>query len=227
MLERSPEVRGVYPVRVTYPTSIDVESLGNPAALVRGYHTQVALSPYDGRGVTIALLDTGVDRLHEYLRGHVQSGIDIVGNDPEASAVPNPDNRSELERHGTQLAGIIVGPAALGGVAPGASILPIRVAGWQRDTSGAYQVYGRTDQLIAGLERAVDPNDDGDAHDAARIALGRRISAARGFCRRSRGKGRAGAAALDTLVVARGRKRRIIRRRYTARSGAREAPATR
>ena len=32
-------------------------------------------------------------------------------------------------------------------------------------------MYARTDQLIAGLDRAVDPNDDGDAHDAARIAL--------------------------------------------------------
>ena len=33
------------------------------------------------------------------------------------------------------------------------------------------RVYARTDQLIEGLERAVDPNADGDAHDAARVAL--------------------------------------------------------
>ena len=50
-------------------------------------------------------------------------------------------------------------------------MLPIRVAGWQLDAPARPAVFARTDQLIAGLERAVDPNDDGDAHDAARIAL--------------------------------------------------------
>ena len=59
----------------------------------------------------------------------------------------------------------------MNGVAPGATVLPIRVAGWQPEASGRWAVYGRTDQLIAGLERAVDPNLDGVALDAARIAL--------------------------------------------------------
>ena len=63
------------------------------------------------------------------------------------------------------------GPAGLHGVAPGASILPIRIAGWQPDAEGGYTVYSRTDQILAGLEAAVDPNDDGDTLDAARIAL--------------------------------------------------------
>jgi hypothetical protein len=49
--------------------------------------------------------------------------------------------------------------------------LPIRVAGWQPAADGHDIVYGRSDQLIAGLDRAVDPNGDGDAHDAVRVAL--------------------------------------------------------
>ena len=49
------------------------------------------------------------------------------------------------------------GPDGLHGVAPGASILPVRVGGWQPDSEGGYSVYSRTDQILAGLEAAVDP----------------------------------------------------------------------
>ena len=101
-------------------------------------------------------------------------GIDVVGDDPAAEAAAKPDEPAVLERHGTEMAGLIVGsggPGGMAGVAPGATVLPIRVAGWQRDATGSWSEYGRTDQLIAGLDRAVDPNADGDAHDAVRVAL--------------------------------------------------------
>src|SRR5262249_22084352 len=158
---------GVYPVRAAYPATIDLGAQF-------GDQPQIALSDRDGRGVSIALLDTGVDRAHPFLRGRVTNGIDIVGGDPAASAVPEPAAPSELEAHGTEMAGLLVGsggPGGLAGVRPGATLLPIRVAGWQRDASARWAVYARTDQLLAGIERAVDPNDDGDAHDAARVAL--------------------------------------------------------
>ena len=45
-----------------------------------------------------------------------------------------------------------------------------RLAG-SRAPTGGFAVYGRTDQLLAGLERAVDPDADGDVLDAARIAV--------------------------------------------------------
>ena len=50
-------------------------------------------------------------------------------------------------------------------------MLPIRVAGWQREASGRWAVFGRTDQLLAGLERAVDPDGDGATDDHVPIAV--------------------------------------------------------
>jgi minor extracellular serine protease Vpr len=202
LLERAPDVAGVYPVRAAYPASLTSRLLTSSQF---GQRSEITLSDKDGRGVTIALLDTGVDRAHPFLRGRVAGGIDIVGGDAAAVAVPHPDEPAELERHGTEMAGLLVGsagPGALAGVAPGASLLPIRVAGWQRDASARWAIYGRTDQILAGLERAVDPNADGDAHDAARVAL---IGVAEPFAAFSDGplaRAAAGATRLDTLVVA-------------------------
>ncbi len=206
LLERAPEVAGVYPVRAAYPASISAGVLGSSDfAPGSGHRPDIGLSDVDGRGVTVALLDTGVDRAQPFLRGRVTSGIDIVGGDAGALAAPKPDDPSELERHGTQMAGLLVGsggPFGLSGVAPGASVLPIRVAGWQRDATAQWSVYARTDQVVAGLERAVDPNADGDAHDAARVALVALSQPFDAFADGPLARAAAGALRLDTLVVA-------------------------
>src|SRR5207244_1927520 len=83
----------------------------------------------------------------------------------------------------------------------GATLLPIRVAGWQPDAAGNSVVYSRTDQLIAGLERAVDPNGDGDTHDAARIAVLGVAEPFAAFADAPESLAVAGALALDVLVV--------------------------
>ena len=129
----------------------------------------------------------------------------LVGGDPGAYAAASPSSPSELERHGTEMAGLLVGgggPSGIAGVATGASLLPIRVAGWQPDSFGHWVVYARSDQLIAGLDRAVDPNDDGDAHDAVRVALVPLAEPFAGFADGPEARAVAGALALDTLVVA-------------------------
>src|SRR5581483_11798387 len=172
VLERAPEVAGVYPVRVAYPA----RATPPRDLFVRGlgHRLDVSLGGYDGAGVLIALLDTGVDLSAPFLHGHVLDGIDVVGGGANARARRRPTGARQLERHGTEMAGLLVGaggPAGLAGVASGSTLLPIRVAGWQRDESGGYSVYARTDQILEGLENAVDPNGDGDAHDAARVAL--------------------------------------------------------
>jgi Subtilase family len=205
LLERRPEVAGVYPVRVAYPASVSSELLGKTGlARGAGHLPAVTLPGYDGRGVTIALLDTGVDRAQPHLRGRVIQGLDIVDGRDGAPAVADPDGSGQLERHGTELAGILVGaggPGGISGVATSATVLPIRVAGWQRDLTGNWAVYSRTDQLIEGLERAVDPNVDGDAHDAARIALIGVAAPFGAFADSPEARAIRGALRLDTLVV--------------------------
>ena len=65
----------------------------------------------------------------------------MIDRDGNAAPDANPDDASRLERHGTQLAGIVAGsegPAELAGVAPRAGILPIRVAGWQQNARGTW-----------------------------------------------------------------------------------------
>ena len=87
------------------------------------------------------------------------------------------------------------------GVATGATVLPIRVAGWQLDAAGRDVVYSRSDQVIAGLDAAVDPNGDGDAHDAARVAVLGVAEPFAAFADAPESLAVAGAVALDMLVV--------------------------
>ena len=204
LLEGAPQVRGVYPVRAAYPASVSRDLLRDEAdRLGVPLKPPVAVGGFDGRGVTVALLDTGVDRLAPYLHGHVLEGLDLVGHGVDARPRRSPQGAA-LELHGTETAGLVVGangPAGLSGVASGATLLPIRVAGWQPDGHGSFAVYSRTDQILAGLERAVDPNADGDAHDAARIALVPLVEPFAGFANSPLARAVRGAVRLDTLVV--------------------------
>jgi subtilisin family serine protease len=205
LLQRFPEVEGVYPVRIAYPASVSTELLERRSvAAGSGYRARVSLPGATGRGVTVALVDTGVQYGHDFLTGAVLEGVDVLERDDLATAKAKPDEPSELERHATQLAGLIVGsggPGGLEGVARNATVLPIRVGGWQRDVAGRWAVYSRTDQLIAGLERAVDPDGDGNAHDATRVALLGFVEPYAAFADSPASRAVDGALELDTLVV--------------------------
>ncbi|MEU7971113.1 type VII secretion-associated serine protease mycosin [Micromonospora sp. NPDC049089] len=96
-----------------------------------------------GRGVVVAVVDTGVEASHPDLRGQVLPG----GRSYGASG----DGRADEVGHGTHMAGIIAAkPSGDGvdGIAPGAKILPIKM----RKEDGVY-----TDAEIArGIRMAVD-----------------------------------------------------------------------
>lgn len=199
ILDRDREVAGIYPVRIAYPA----QTTEIPDATVSAV-AGLEVPGLDGSGVTVALIDTGVDPSHPYLRRSVLSGLDVLNPGSGGIAQPHPTIPGRPERHATELAGIVTGsegPDGLHGVAPGASILPVRVAGWQPNAEGGYTVYSRTDQILAGLEGAVDPNGDGDAHDAARVALVGVVEPYASFPDGPLARAIAGATALDTLVV--------------------------
>lgn len=206
LLERDVDVLGVYPVRAAYPASLSAAELRTAVfAPGTGRRPELLIPGFDGSGITIALLDTGIDEKHPYIRHSLLEGADLLEPDGRALARAHPEQPTRLERHATQVAGLIAGrdgPGGIHGVAPGASILPIRVAGWQPSADGDFAVYGRTDQLLAGIERAVDPDMDGDVFDAARIAV---VGIAEPFASFADGpvaRAVAGAAHLDMLVVA-------------------------
>ena len=205
LLERDEAVFGVYPVRAAYPAALSAAELRSEAfESGGGRRAEVGIPRFDGSGVTVALLDTGVDMTHPFIRTRLLDGLDMLDPERRAIARAHPDEPTRLERHGTQLAGLIVGrggPGGIRGAVPGASLLPIRVAGWQPSSEGGFSIYARTDQVLAGIERAVDPDADGDVLDAVRVAVVGVTEPFASFPDGPLARAIEGAARLDTLVV--------------------------
>lgn len=106
-----------------------------------------------GQGLTVAVLDTGVDARHPALAGRLRAGRDFVDldNDPSEVGVVG----SGAYGHGTHVAGLV----AL--AAPGAKIMPLRVL----DRTGEGNVW----VLAEALLYAVDPDGVPTTPDGARV----------------------------------------------------------
>ena len=144
----------------------------------------------------IALLDSGVEAGHPALSGRIAPGYDAVGRDRDPS--PGRGPRGRREEHGTQVAGVLVDE-----LPEGERILSVRVAGLQRaEETGGLAELGTTDQLMAGLECAVDPNRDGDAADRIPVALVGVSSPYSGFAETPEAEAAGAARSLGTLVIA-------------------------
>jgi hypothetical protein len=173
------------PVRRFYPATAE-------PARAPGVQPPVAAAPLGG--ASVAVLDTGVDPKHPLLANRLDPGYDAVDRDEDPSPASDPRG-GRRETSGTALAGILV--------AAGERVLPIRVAGLQPATQGSgLEDVAVSDQLLAGLERAVDPDGDGATDDHVPVAVVGVNSPYAGFERSPEARAVAGAAELGTLVVA-------------------------
>lgn len=166
-------------IKVTPVANYEVV-LGETVPYIGG--TAVQSLGFDGSGVQVAVLDSGVDYLHASFGGSgdpaefaandptiiepgsfptdkVVGGFDFVGGVwPNAPLAPDPDPLDEFgafQGHGTHVADIIGGS---NGVAPGVDLFAVKVC-----SSSSTSCSGIA--LIQGMEFAVDPNGDGNPSD--------------------------------------------------------------
>ncbi|MFB6582496.1 type VII secretion-associated serine protease mycosin [Streptomyces sp. NPDC056402] len=141
-----------------------------------------------GKGITVAVIDTGVDQIPE-LAGQVLPGtVFPVGDAPSGR-----DN--DYDGHGTGISAMIAGtgkhPSGDGayGLAPGVKILPIRVPDVLEDAKAPWKVAAirfaaDSDAKIINISQGTSgkPEDDRDRAEAVKYALskGKLVFAAAG-----------------------------------------------
>ncbi|MFI6684505.1 type VII secretion-associated serine protease mycosin [Streptomyces sp. NPDC050485] len=123
-------------------------------------HTQQAWRTAKGKGVTVAVLDTGVDAGHPDLAGQVLPGTDLIGFGASQGS-------RDWARHGTAMAGIIAGhghgadnESGVLGIAPEARILPVRVILESTDPARKQARETKGGALADGIRWAADNGAD-------------------------------------------------------------------
>jgi len=130
-----------------------------------------------GKGITVAILDTGCDSTHPDLQEQIIGGRNFTDDDRS-----NPDIYLDYNGHGTHVAGTIAAQQndiGVVGVAPEASLLIVKVL--NRKGSGQY------DWIINGINYAIEqkvdiismslggPNDLPELHEAIKRAVSNNI----------------------------------------------------
>lgn len=162
-LARLPGVKAVYPViSIDHgpATPLNVPELTTALQMTGADVAQSELG-FTGKGIKVAVMDTGIDYDHPDLGGcfgpgcRVAMGWDFVGDDynadpssPLYNPIPSPDPfPDDCNGHGSHVAGIIGANGELKGVAP-------------EVTFGAYRVFGcegstEADIMVAAMQAAL------------------------------------------------------------------------
>ncbi|WKX07761.2 type VII secretion-associated serine protease mycosin [Streptomyces sp. NL15-2K] len=143
-------------VALVPPTAAHADGIRAQQWALEAMHTQDAWRTTKGAGVTVAVLDTGVEADHPDLVGNVLPGKDMIGFGAK-------DGDRAWARHGTAMAGIIAGHGhgadgadGVMGIAPEAKILPVRVILEDGDPSRARARSTRGNALAEGIRWAAD-----------------------------------------------------------------------
>lgn len=152
-LRRDPRVESVQPLNTfTAQTATNYNDQYAPLQnSLRTLGIEAAHLQTRGRGVRIAVIDTGLDTTHPDLQGRIAVNRDFVGNGPH------------VEAHGTAMAGIIAANAnnSLGivGVAPEARVLALRAC-WETDTTANGRARCNTFTLAQAIAFAITERAD-------------------------------------------------------------------
>ncbi len=148
------QVRSLPDVQAVYPDA-EVHAMDAPSVSRIQAPAFWSTYSYRGGGKVIAIIDTGVDYTHPDLGGCFGAGCKVIGGYDFVNRDHDPQDDNG---HGTHVASTAAGNSAtVPGVAPDASILAYKVL----DATGS----GSDSLAIAGVERAVDPNKDGNTAD--------------------------------------------------------------
>ncbi|MDE5416257.1 S8 family serine peptidase [Alkalihalobacterium chitinilyticum] len=168
-----PGVKAIYANQTYQVTSVDEGELldpetFSPAMMDSAPHIQSDLAwdaGFTGKGVTVAIIDTGVDYTHPDLVHAFgdYKGYDFVDGNKDPQETPPGDPRGRSTNHGTHVAGTVAANGEIKGVAPDATLLAYRVLG----PGGS----GTTENVIAGIERAVQ-----DGADVMNLSLGNTLN---------------------------------------------------
>lgn len=161
-----PGVKAVYP-NVEYTvtgTLVEAPDMMNSAPYIGAERVWNELG-YTGKGVTVAVIDTGCDYTHPDLVHAFgeYKGWDFVDDDDDPQETPPGIVEGGETAHGTHVAGTIAANGMLKGVAPNVRLLAYRVLG----PGGR----GSTTDVLAGIERAVL-----DGADVMNLSLGANIN---------------------------------------------------
>lgn len=148
IVEKSANIKKIYPdaiVEALGVKSSDYDILLKDSVSLIGadkVHNELGIK---GKGIKVAVVDTGVDYTHPYLGGGFGPGFKVIGG---YDFINNDSDPMDDNSHGTHVAGIIAAQApTYTGVAPEASLLAYKVLG----NGGG----GNWSGVIAGIERAV------------------------------------------------------------------------